>query len=270
VKRSAKAGEQLFAPARRGGADEVPDLLLTYTAVFNFFGVRGAGKSTLEKKVIQASLDAGTIRRILGIDYHREFGQDGRATKQQSAGPLKRTITFNELFDDPGLLDDPDLSLAVTGNPGEDSDAFGQNVVRVLRLVEDTGDMFVFCTEVGLWGNAPKEREPEEWEGEWDDPPPVCKALRDAATNSRHWGEEGVGLGLDAQRATLVERNTRTQAWETVSLAQFNKDDREALAGDFPGIDPVTLALLGVGEWVHWSSPLAASVKPAKRKKERR
>lgn len=197
-------------------------------------GKVGTGKSTRRKGALANAMAAGQ-RRIISFDTLDEDSIHGRKRKSVELGPLTRRMTTEELADNLDVLWEDELYLAVVPAT-RDPDEWAHDFAALIQDVEEAGDCILSASEVGVWSEY------------------CVKALNKAACLARHWGDEGVGLIVDAQRATGIPYTFRTQASDIVSGLQDMPDDVDALrerCGDRFGDEVATLSV-EKHEFRHW------------------
>lgn len=169
-------------------------------------GKRGSGKSYRAKELLARELKAGA--RVACFDPHDEYSRLGRPSKQTNLGPLTQRVTVDQLLENPGVLDRPDLACAFVPR-SKQRKAIAADFSEFQRLVINTGNLTVCADEVG----------------EYDD---VCRDdLETLATQSRHFEMPVIFV---AQRATQVPRGARSQASSILCGKQDEEDDVKALA----------------------------------------
>lgn len=199
--------------------------------VHAFVGKRGSGKSTRAKELCAEVMRAG--QRIVVFDYHDEYSQLGNASKQVRLGPLRHRVQVDEFLaaaaDDSGLLESPELALAVvpSGDPKECAEDFEE----VAAVISSTGRLVFLVEEVGVVSERAEQR------------------LNYLACQSRH---DEVPLVLVAQRMVQVPKTARTQISHLNSGRQDDPADLDALA-KIAGQDFADqVSRLGRGECADW------------------
>jgi hypothetical protein len=185
------------------------DIIITPKSRILQIGKVGTGKSTRRKAALAAAIEAGQ-RRILAFDVMDEDSQHGRARKSVQLGPLTQRMTTEELAENIDILWEDEFLLAVVPVSRKAED-WALDFAALIEDVEEAGDMIFSIAEVGGWSQYAQA------------------ALNHAALYSRHWGDEGVGLICDSQRATGIPYTFRTQASDIVSSLQDMPEDLEAL-----------------------------------------
>lgn len=164
-------------------------------------GKRRSGKSYCAKQLLGEEMAAGM--RVVCFDPHDEYSQKGRTTKATNLGPLRDRVTMRQLEDKPSLLDAKNLSLSVV----PDSEQLGRDAQQFVRLVKHTGDLTICFDEVGEYVDE------------------ASRSLNEAATQSRHWGDEGCPVIFVAQRAVGIPKSSRNQVSILYTGIQSDPDD---------------------------------------------
>ncbi|WP_223632025.1 hypothetical protein [Corallococcus sp. EGB] len=175
-------------------------------------GMTRMGKSYLGKQ--WASWLMKKSRPVVALDYRGEWAVDGIKRKNNSLGPLKRTVTVTEFLEDPGIILAARLALAIRP---DDVRALPEVKAAQFRLVlpylrERTDDeLHLFIDETGMLS------------------PYLKKEFHDIAAT---WGADGVRRYWLKQRWTDDEPETRAQATKVVSFRQVKTTDLRFLAQD--------------------------------------
>jgi hypothetical protein len=197
-------------------------------------GKVGTGKSTRRKGALANAMRAGQ-RRIISLDVLDEDSIHGRKRKSVELGPLTRRMTMEELAKDLDVIWQDEICLAVVpmeDDPGE----WAEDLEALLDEVKQAGDCILSLPELGMYAEF------------------CTRRVNQAFCLARHWGDEGVGIIADAQRATGVPYTARTQASDIVSGLQDMPADIDALrerCGERFG-DEVSTLSVEKHEYRHW------------------
>lgn len=173
-------------------------------------GKRKSGKSYKAKLLAASELAAGAS--VSAFDLHDEYSRKGRKTKATNLGPLTQRCTVDELIDKRAAqLRVKPLSLAVVPR-SENHQVLADDLKQFLRFVRAIGNMTIIVDEVG---------ELEEL---------AYGELSSAATQSRHWGDEGCPIVFVAQRLVQIPKSARDQASILVIGLQNDPDDLKQIS----------------------------------------
>jgi energy-coupling factor transporter ATP-binding protein EcfA2 len=198
-----------------------------------FIGKTGMGKSTAAKAAAAAELRAGA--RVVAFDPHDEWSVHGDDRGGEvTLGPLRDRLTTDQLLDNPYLLDDPHLSLAVVPQRDATPAELAEDFCELAEAVKATGNLTFIVDEVGEFQKH-------------------CQATLDrVGTGYRKYK---VAVILCAQRAVQISKTCRTQLSEMVCFLQDDPEDLSALehrtrysVPDFAD----RVSRLGRGQSVQW------------------
>ena len=183
-------------------------VIISPQTVALFVGKRGTGKSWKRKQLLTAAVASGM--RVLSLDMLDEDSIHGRKRKAVELGPLTQRMTTDELAESLDVLRQERLALAVVP-VNDDPREWALDVEAILVEVQEEGDLLLSLTELAVWSQY------------------AAAALNKAALLSRHWGDEGVPIAADSQRATGIPFSFRTQATDILSGLQDMPEDLDAL-----------------------------------------
>lgn len=178
-------------------------------------GVSQYGKSKVAKE--KAARLRDRRKRVLAWDPCREWGKAGQAIEREETppGPLEHTVTVDELEENPELLLDPELSLAVCPTDiFADRKTIAEEFRRFIYIVRTTNvghELHLFVDEVGILREHCEEQ------------------LDDLVERG---GKDGIRPYLIGQRWVHFGTNQRAEFAYLVAFAQHKISDLRFLAID--------------------------------------
>lgn len=199
-------------PHRKELPEDLLELELKHGESVGIIGVSQYGKSKLAKEMAEQLLEK--LKRVIAWDPCWEWGADALKREHTPPGPLASTVTVTQLEQNPQLLLDPRLSLAVRPvdiyAPRKELAAQFERFIYLVRTT-NSSELHIFVDECGILRKYCEE------------------ALDDLVERG---GKDGLLPYLLGQRWVHFGTNQRAELAYLVALAQHKSSDLTHLTLD--------------------------------------